>query len=110
MEKISLTRLAADEALAARDASSGRGGHTVFGNHATSLRQTVLALGKGQMLHEHNSPGEATVQVLSGRVRLASADETCDGDTGDLLIIPDARHSLEALEDSVVLLTVAMRR
>ncbi|MBC7633002.1 MAG: hypothetical protein H7290_16310, partial [Flavobacterium sp.] len=30
-----------------------------------------------------------------------------NGSPGDLLIIPDARHALEAVEDSVVLLSVA---
>lgn len=29
------------------------------------------------------------------------------GRSGDLLVVPDARHSLEALEASAVLLTVA---
>jgi quercetin dioxygenase-like cupin family protein len=45
--------------------------------------------------------------VLRGRVRLISGDITWDGRTGDLLIIPDASHSLEAIDDSAVLLTVA---
>ena len=103
-----LTELAAEETITARDASSGRGAHTVFGNHTTRLRQTVIALAAGRLLHEHNSPGDATLQVLSGRVRLASGDETGDAEAGELVIIPDARHSLEALDDSVVLLTVAL--
>jgi quercetin dioxygenase-like cupin family protein len=30
-----------------------------------------------------------------------------EGRTGDLLVVPDAPHTLEALEDSSVLLTVA---
>jgi hypothetical protein len=30
-----------------------------------------------------------------------------DGRSGDLLVVPDARHSIEALEASAVLLTVA---
>ncbi|MEV4346810.1 cupin domain-containing protein [Actinoplanes sp. NPDC049596] len=114
MEKISLTELAAKEAVTARDASSGRGAHTVFGDHTTTLRQTVIALAAGQLLHEHNSPGDATLQVLSGRVRLAAAEPagagTIDGEAGDLLVIPAARHSLEALDDSVILLTVAKPR
>ena len=29
--------------------------------------------------------------------------------TGDLLVVPDERHSLHALDDSAVLLTVAKR-
>lgn len=60
---------------------------------------TLLALAAGQMLHEHENPGEATVHVLQGRVRLRAGDDAWDGSPGDLLIVPDSRHTLEALED-----------
>ncbi|MDQ3359773.1 MAG: LuxR family transcriptional regulator, partial [Actinomycetota bacterium] len=62
---------------------------------------------EGAVLAEHENPGEATVHVLRGRVRLLAGEVSWDGIAGDLLIIPDARHSLQALEDSAVLLTVA---
>ena len=45
--------------------------------------------------------------VLTGRVRLIDNGDGWEGAPGDLLVVPDSRHSLEALEDSVVLLTVA---
>jgi len=47
------------------------------------------------------------VYVLRGRVRLSAGDVSWEGRPGDLLVVPDARHSLAALEASVVLLTVA---
>lgn len=83
--------------------------HTVFGGHEHVLRQTVIALTAGHGLAEHGSPGEGTVHVLSGRVRLRTADAGWDGCGGDLLTVPAARHSLDALEDSVVLLSVGRR-
>lgn len=107
MQKLSLTELARQQLAAARDASSGRSAHTVCGGHASTLRQTVLALASGQRLDEHESPGEATVFVLEGRVRLTSGDESAEARAGDLLVVPDARHALEALDDAAVLLTVA---
>lgn len=58
-------------------------------------------------LAEHENPGEATVQVLRGRVRLSSGGLSWEGRTGDMIFVSDARRSLEALEGSAVLLAVA---
>ncbi|GID90659.1 cupin domain-containing protein [Amorphoplanes digitatis] len=107
MERTSLTALIREHLSLARDATSGRSAHTVYGGHARTLRQTLIALTNGQRLDDHENPGEATLHVLYGRVRLTAGDTAAEGETGDLLIIPDARHALEALEDSAVLLTVA---
>jgi quercetin dioxygenase-like cupin family protein len=107
MQKNSLTALARQQLELAHAASSGRSSSTVYGGHERQLRQTVIALIAGQTLNEHENPGEATVHVLHGRVRLAAGDTSWDGTAGDLLIVPDSRHSLEALDDAVVLLTVA---
>ncbi|MFV0494351.1 cupin domain-containing protein [Mycobacterium sp.] len=106
MESVSLTGLAAEKLAEAAKAHSGRAAHTVHGGHTHQLRQTVLALLAGHELAEHDSPGEATLQVLRGHVRLTAGDDAWDGKTGDLVPIPPVRHSLLAVEDSVILLTV----
>jgi len=87
--------------------SAGRSAGTVYGGQGHSLRQTVLALTAGTALAEHDSPGEATVLVLRGRVRLISGDASWEVQSGDLIPIPPKRHAVEALEDSAILLTVA---
>ena len=104
---INLTDLAAQHLGAATEASSGRSAQTLFGGADRTLRQTLIALAAGQQLHEHENPGEATLQVLQGAVRLVSGDSEWQGGAGDLMMIPDASHRLEASEPSVVLLTVA---
>lgn len=106
MEKISLTALARQQLASARTASSGRSAHTVYGGHEHSLRQTLIALTEGSGLDEHESPGEATLQVIEGRVRLANSAASWEGSPGDHIVIPRTRHTLHALVDSVVLLTV----
>jgi quercetin dioxygenase-like cupin family protein len=110
VEKSSLTADGRQLLDSARQASSGRSARTVYGGHEHVLRQTIIALVAGRMLDEHENPGEATVQVLEGRVRMSTGPISSDGSPGDLLTVPPARHTLEALEDAVVLLTVAKHR
>ena len=107
MKLTSLPKLAEEQLALAREAQSGRSAHTIHGGHDQALRQTVLALLGGRELAEHASPGEATLLVLRGRVQLHTAGTSWEGRHGDLLIVPQARHSLEAIDDAVVLLTVA---
>jgi quercetin dioxygenase-like cupin family protein len=64
---------------------------------------------KDAALTKHANPGEASVHVLRDRVLLAAGGQTWEGRDGDLLIVPDAPHSLQVLQDSAVLLTVAKR-
>ena len=109
MQKLSLVAQTRQQLETARTASSGRSAKTVYGGHERILRQTVIALASGQQLNEHENPGEATVHVLHGRVRLAAGDVSWEGAPGDLLVVPEESHSLLALEDAAVLLTVAKR-
>lgn len=106
MRKYSLDALAREHLDRATAHDSGRSATTVYGGHEHHLRQTLLALTAGTHLTEHHSPGEATLIVLQGRVRLHAGTTTWDGRTGDLIAIPPDRHSVEALDDSAILLTV----
>lgn len=106
MDVLSLTTLADEQIAAARASSAGRSAHTIHGGQGHALRQTVLALAAGRALGEHESPGEATLQVLAGRVRLSSGDDSWEGAAGDHLVIPPHRHDLAAIDDSAVLLSV----
>jgi quercetin dioxygenase-like cupin family protein len=100
-----------DEQLAtARSVDAGRAARTIHGGQDHFLRQTVIALLADREQSEHESPGEATLQVLHGRVLLRAGDTDCEGSGGDYIVIPPTRHSLKALEDSVVLLTVLADR
>jgi quercetin dioxygenase-like cupin family protein len=107
MEKFSLDAIAREQAKRAAAASSRRSAETVYGGHEHALHQMVLALTAGSSLDEHENPGEATIQVLRGRVRLTAGEVAWEGRAGDLLVVPDVRHALQAVEDSAILLTVS---
>lgn len=108
MQTISLPELVAAHLQTARRATSGRSAQTIHGGHDHPLRQTLIALADGRSLDDHESPAEASLQVVHGRVRLITATEHWDGGPGDYLVIPSDRHRVTALEDAAVLLTVAM--
>lgn len=108
-EIFNVTEQASAQLDRARAGSAGRAAHNLYGGPQSTLTQTVIAIRAGAQLDEHENPGEATVLVLDGQVRLSSADGAGDqeGSTGDLLVVPDGMHSLLALSDCAILLTAA---
>ncbi|SEJ48040.1 cupin domain-containing protein [Demequina mangrovi] len=109
MDVENLRSVVEDQLELARAESSGRHSVTLMGDRASDLRQTVIALAAGHRLHDHESPGEATLQVISGEVELSTATGAATLGEGDYLVLPPERHGLEAVADSAVLLTVATR-
>ncbi|KZB79706.1 hypothetical protein [Amycolatopsis regifaucium] len=99
--------LAAELLLKAREHHSRRAAKTLVAGVAQ--RVTLIALTEGAELAEHDSPPAATLQVVTGRVRLSTHDHDRFLDRGQLTAVPPERHSLTAFLDSAVLLTVALR-
>ena len=108
MEKFSLDALAREHLEQARRVPAGRSSSSVYGGHEHVLRQTMIAMTQGTVLAEHENPGEATLQVLSGHVRVSAGSTSWEGRSGDLLVIPAARHEVLAVADAAMLLTVAV--
>jgi quercetin dioxygenase-like cupin family protein len=108
MDTTSLAGAALTHIERAQVAGHGRSAHTVHGGHDRALRQTVVALRAGTTLREHPSPREATLQVLTGRVRLTAGTQTLEAGPSDLLTVPAAAHTLSAVEDCALLLTVSV--
>ncbi|HEY5201358.1 MAG TPA: LuxR family transcriptional regulator [Acidothermaceae bacterium] len=106
MQKFSLEALARELLERAAAAGGRRAAETVVGGHELAMRQTVIALCRDVALGEHESPEQATVYVLRGRVRMTAGEDSWEGRVGDLLVVPNARHNLVAVEDCAVLLTV----
>ena len=108
MDVASITALAEAQLVAATTAESGRSSVTVYGRSGARLRQTIVALAVGRVMAEHKSPGDASVFCLRGRVLLRAGQSHAELGQGDLVAVPPQRHDLEALEPSVLLLTVAL--
>lgn len=93
----------------ARTESSGRSSVTLV--HGDAQRAVLIGLTAGSTLAEHDAPRAATLQLVSGRARLFVAEDQGPEwllQEGDLVPIPDSRHGVDALSDSVLLLTVAL--
>lgn len=108
MDKLSLEAKARELAKKAAASSSGRAADTIFGGHEKRMRQTVVALREGVEMAEHESPGEATLLVISGRLRLVAGEVSWPGREWDYLVVPNVPHSVQAETDATFVLTVAM--
>jgi hypothetical protein len=112
--------VAAAQALdAARASSAGRSASALVSEPA--IRCVLIALTSGSRLADHGSPPGATIHCLIGRVRVTSVSgagqDVSTGEdvgtgqvvgSGELVVVPSERHGVEALDDSVILLTVAL--
>jgi quercetin dioxygenase-like cupin family protein len=75
-----------------------------------SLEVVRRFLAKGRKVPLHHAPGEITVQCLQGRVSFFVNNEPRELIPGDwLFLLPKQAHSLEAHEDSVVLISMWRR-
>lgn len=93
----------------ARGETSGRSSVSLV--HEDRVRAVLMGLTAGAGLAEHDAPPGATLQVVTGRARLYVAggeDREWLLEEGDLIAIPHVRHGVDAVSDSVLLLTVAL--
>lgn len=107
MTHISLTSLS-DELLPDAEAS-GTGIAVRPLKEDGLVRQVAIQFRKGGVLPEHDNPGEAMALVIEGSVRflVEGTDQVHELRAGDLLTVPESRHSVEAVEPSLLLLTFA---
>ncbi|QEO15584.1 cupin [Agromyces intestinalis] len=97
-----LTDLVQTHLAAALADERGRSAEVIV--HDGPLRQALIALKSGVELSEHNSPAAASLQVLTGRVRV-TGQEVTEITEGRVDALTHHRHSVLALEDSVLLRT-----
>ena len=103
-----MNEVAADQLGKAVSTGSGRSSVTVYSRPGARLRQTLMALAAGRVMGEHKSPGDASLLCLQGRILVRAGDTAAELGPGDLVAVPPQRHDVEALEPSVLLLTVAL--
>ena len=91
----------------ARGTSNGHASRLVVGGSAQ--RAVLMALTAGSRLSEHESPPAATFHVVAGAARLYAVDgPELSVRAGEVVAIPGERHGVEALDDCIILLTVAL--
>jgi quercetin dioxygenase-like cupin family protein len=72
------------------------------------FRVVLTALRSGGRLEEHQAAGSVSVQTITGRLRLRVGERQVELGAGQLVALePGLSHAVEALEDSVFLLTLA---
>ena len=74
-----------------------------------ALNVLLMVLKKGAHLHEHRTKGPITVQVVSGSIRFsAGADQRVISGSEMVGLDRGIAHSLEALEESALILVTAI--
>jgi quercetin dioxygenase-like cupin family protein len=86
--------------------SGGRAARTLA--KIEGLRVTLVLIKKDAGLNPEATAGGATIQVLTGRLRVHAGGEPWEVGAGELIILADnLREPITALEETAFLLTVA---
>ncbi len=73
-----------------------------------NLKIVAVSMPQGGVWSEHSTPGRISVQCLRGHIRMKARGETFDLRPMELLALEgNVQHDVEAVEQSVFLLTVA---
>jgi quercetin dioxygenase-like cupin family protein len=74
-----------------------------------ALNVLLMVLKKGAHLHEHRTKGPITVQLISGSIRFSGGSDQRLISAGEMVGLDRGIfHSLEALEESALLLVTAI--
>ena len=72
------------------------------------LSVVLLVMRAGDRLEEHSAPGPISLSVREGRVRFAAGDAVVEAGAETVLSChAGVRHSVEALDDTVCLISIA---
>lgn len=92
-------------------------GNTLASSKTTTLIKTPhaevlhMVLPAGKVISEHKAPGEITIQCLDGRVSFSTMGKELELEAGQLLYLnANEPHSVHAVEDSSLLLTILLPR
>jgi quercetin dioxygenase-like cupin family protein len=90
-------------------ARAGQGARTLV--READLRIVLMVIQAGAGIPEHHAGETASVQVLSGCVRLRLPDRIVDLRSGQLLVLAaHLKHDVQAIEDSAFLITFGWRK
>ncbi len=88
--------------------SRGRNAKTLAKHEDVRVVLTVMKA--GQELQQHHAHGTVVIQLVQGRVTTSVLDQILVLSPGHLVVLdPNLPHNLQAVEDSVVLLTIGWR-
>jgi quercetin dioxygenase-like cupin family protein len=93
-----------------REEEAFRGGrrNSITLRKGEGMSVVLLVMGAGDRLQEHAAPGPISVAVREGRIRFTTADGEVEAGPENVLTCDGGvRHSVEALEDAVYVITIA---
>ena len=98
------------EATRLRKGEAFRGGrrNSVTLRKGAGMSVVLLVMGAGDRLEEHAAPGPISLSVREGRIRFSTPDGEVEAGPETLLACDAGeRHAVEALEDTICVVTIA---